>query len=48
MWPKIMKKPLPVTFSAAIHLAVIFVNKTGEIVNHDVTYHIIYSEWIVL
>jgi hypothetical protein len=38
-----MKKPMPLTFSAAIYLNVIFVNTTGETVNHDVTYHIIYS-----
>ena len=43
-----MKKPMSLTFSAAIHLAAIFVNTAGEIVNHDVTYHVIYSVWLVL
>jgi len=35
----VMAKSL--TFPAAIHSAVIFANTAGEIVNHDVTDHII-------
>jgi len=46
MWPKSMKKPM--SLPAAIHWAVIFVNTAGEIVNHDVTEHVIYSVLFVL
>jgi protein gp37 len=42
----VMAKSL--TFPAAIRSAVIFANTAGEIVNHDVTDHIIYLVWFVL
>lgn len=43
-----MKKPMSLTFSTGIKLAVIFVNTAGKIVNHDVTEHVIYSGCFVL
>jgi hypothetical protein len=35
-----MKNPKSLTFYAALHLAVIFVNTAGNFVKHDVTNHI--------